>query len=410
VAFGAAASVARAQQVTQVRVSESESGQPSSVLFPEGVERLYVVFDYVSAQNSRISVEIVAPGGLVVFENEQRYTGDGTSAVEVNGDTVYLTLGEQLMEFADATISDLARAQSQAQTQTYLAQVQSYIGPMQMVAEFLSRLPAEQVGISVAELDDALAELDSLLDEAMRLTADQDAQRKALAGDMEPFAEAVAEQAIALVADGEDATGRPLPPTDSASGDGSAYTISLSVNGSASRDASLWIHGQRGADPSSNNDPTAAATKIAAATQTARNASPTSPSALTVGPTRGSSVTSGTQATAASGRVPTAASGAGAVNPIGGAQPAPTQPAQAGLTGPSDQAQREIMTLGSGTNGPQPGAEATWTVPPPEGEGGELTGPRPDGDAPRDGPDFVVLALGLAVLGAMAVFVRRRFL
>ncbi len=76
------------------RMSETPGG-PATTQFPSGVKVVYVMFDYVDAEDMPIQVRVYDPKGQVIFQETKSYNGSGSVTLEVSlGEGVALQDGD----------------------------------------------------------------------------------------------------------------------------------------------------------------------------------------------------------------------------------------------------------------------------------------------------------------------------
>lgn len=148
-------------EVVEFRLSDSPGGSAVTSFGP-GVQRVYAIFRYQNAARTRIGVSLMDSTGLVMFQKQKEYSGNGQDAFEITGQMVYQRYFDQVATQATNAVTALdaalaASGQSRVLDQMYQA---AWAGDnMRRVLQVLSRYPLDSD--TKANLTQALARMDS---------------------------------------------------------------------------------------------------------------------------------------------------------------------------------------------------------------------------------------------------------
>lgn len=169
-------------QLRDLRLSATPGGTASQ-RFEPGTRVVYARFVYKDAFDERLGVVVLARGGLAVFESWQRYTGDGTSVVPIDGTSMNHAMASRLLEAAVAAQENADRAASQAHgVQEYLAAVRQDLLLIETAAELLATSPVGEANLGrLNTIRVALAEALRLTRRAIALPPEEVEGKRALA-------------------------------------------------------------------------------------------------------------------------------------------------------------------------------------------------------------------------------------
>jgi hypothetical protein len=200
-------------------------------------------FSYSDTSFTTLELMLVSPSGVIMASREAEFQGNGSEAWEITGDSVARGLAGRMAQAALTAQDNARRAATQQHGVTeYLAGVASAVGQMRSTSNLVLRMPVDFASRSaLVRLGDAIGELSELLLAAQALPIGDIAGRQEYARQMAaPAGRAVIEtrqvEAAILATDG-----LPMPPTQTGTDELDAHTVTVRVNGSAARSASIWF-------------------------------------------------------------------------------------------------------------------------------------------------------------------------
>jgi hypothetical protein len=327
----------------------------------------------------------------------------------MTGDDIVSEIVSELATYGESVLDNVQLGATQASSEAYLSAV---ISTLRLMESGVALLGATELSDDAeGALMDLRAEINALSEAADAAMAGPADQRKAKLEAMEDGAGALNDSAANLATTAGASSGAPIPASGGVE-EAKAYTVTVSINSNPSKSSELWIYGAAssttpGTKPTDNPNATTAPGQ--------RTATPRG--TATVGNPAGAGAVTTTQpgSGAATVRVPAGVATATALARLQqSAQPGVPLPTADPLLeplldpAPTDGLQLEPVMA---TQDPQSAAIATWTLPPPRAAATQAVdeglNARADGDG-RGSPNLMVLALGLAVVGAMAVWLKQR--
>jgi len=148
--------------VAEFRLSDSPGGS-AITSFSSGTQRIYAIFRYQNAARTRIGVVLRDSTGMVMFQQQKEYTGNGQDAFEITGQMVYQRYFDQVATQATNALTALDAALAASGQSLVLGQLQPgavWAGDsMRGALEALSRYPLDSD--TKASLTQALARMEA---------------------------------------------------------------------------------------------------------------------------------------------------------------------------------------------------------------------------------------------------------
>jgi len=425
-------------------------------LVPEGTESVQVSFDYNGASRSMIAVRVEGLGGMRLFEESERYSGEGSAEVVVTGAAVYRQVATLTKEYSRELYSIVTSVASDSGLSSgeviqYLTDIENLAGRIEGQAQLLEDIDLDPDGTSaLLDVQTELLEIDDLLQEAKALPVENVEARRARAEDMKPVADRLRTSASTLASSTDGLSSAPLP----VSGDGWQYTVSVRLTEGAVQDALAdstefqvggTYSGTKTGESAATRTPTSASSGNDAR-ETGGRATATVVSAGAGGSAAAGDASATTAAASGDGRAEDGSSGGTGAPGNTAGESSESSARSSGSGNGSAEADRTAVALagdgagsageigaesgsvavdpggsqGQGDGGSAVEALPTWTVPASGRVDSQQPAPRSGadtggGDAIADAPDsdgggfnLGILALGILALVAAALFFRSR--
>jgi hypothetical protein len=232
--------LAHAQEpITDLRISQSPDGTKVSRSYPVGTEVLYAVFRYDSLSDTRVGIGVEGRGITDLYASSARYNGSGQATVELSGALFYKSVTNRLLREAQESQTTVTRATTSSfGLQEYFQQVLASCYTMKALLDYSMHVSLGRTQVdSVLRAQEAVAELEQLLNEALRLPDSDVAGRQAKAELMKRPASSAVVNARQL--DQGSASLTRAPFAESLPGD--EYTVMATINGSPSATTEFTI-------------------------------------------------------------------------------------------------------------------------------------------------------------------------
>jgi hypothetical protein len=241
-ALAVAGGVASAQQARNLRLV-TPAGEKADAVFAVHTAAVQAKFDYSDADQTSIGLVVYGPGGLRLLRKDATYSGTGTATIDLSGPALYRGLTAGLVSDTD----EIQRAASQASsaqrgTREYLNGVQAGLLLIRSALKLVhwNDLPPA-ADERIAQLRQAMDDLDALMQRSNNLDDSDDAGRRNLAAKMAtPAADAVA-AAQGLDAGAAALTDIEIMPTGDNSPGGDGYLLEALIDSIPAASTHMWV-------------------------------------------------------------------------------------------------------------------------------------------------------------------------
>lgn len=417
-------------KVGSVRVAGDAAGSDAGEVYTaaEGTKSVFARFEYTGASRTDITVRVVA-NSLKVFESTKSYNGDDTASVEITGQAIYKTALESLSTYSDQLIREVNGLTGGndlvgGEALQYITSIESFKNQIEIGLPLLASLELDgQSERAFANISDDLEDIATNIASAQALPADDTAGRQDYGRDIKPLAERI-DSSLEDIAEFVDDLGSvALPATGTEWSFDVSVRTSTSSGNSAAGSARFMVDGTASKSEDEPDEPTArpsATSRGGVASDTDRGGATSTPraQATTAASGAGGKSNNATSPTARSNAsVQSAVAGSNAAAPgddgADGAEAAPDDASASGAPDTADTpaadspADEQVAMVDNN-------AQPTWTVP--AGRAADTSGAAPnegsepssDATPPGNGPNFMVLGLGLVLLVGTALWFRRR--
>jgi hypothetical protein len=395
-------SIAAQAKVEDLRLGTTSNpadavAEDDQAIFPAGIKSLHAHFDYSGAARQRIGLKVSAPGGVPVFSAAKAYSGSGSERIEISGVGMYRELATNLVIYAEATDKSAKDLKNSTRTASifgvYLNGVTVSTNYMRDSAAILKTwdLASGPEG-DLGDLEDAIAQLTALVEDAADLKDDDEDGREGLAELIAGQAEDATVAAESLEDYGSKVNDLAIPESEADLG--TSYLVQVTVDGTPAMSREFWVTNETLPEPTKTlRPPTSSPDEQPSASRTPLPRTPRASSATDT-PEMSTedrfslerNPTAQARATAVAENLATEAAGEVLGAPTG-------DPVELGTT--------NLVATPFDSSQAAPEGMPTWTPVP--GASPELE-PGIEGE----GPNLAVLGLGILALVAIAVWLRRR--